>query len=42
MKTVLKKLGVSNKTSLVVTFFLSLLFMAFFVATLYMLINSAA
>ena len=42
MKAAFKKLGTLNKVTIIRTFFLSIVFMALFVATLYMLINSPA
>ncbi len=42
MKATLRKLTTPNTVSLVRNLFLSLLFMAFFVATLYFLITSPA
>ncbi|HEU0111577.1 MAG TPA: hypothetical protein VFQ73_11915 [Flavisolibacter sp.] len=42
MKAVLKRLNSLNTTSLLRNFFISILFMAFFVATLYFLITSPA
>jgi hypothetical protein len=42
MKAPLKKLLALNKTSIFRTFFVSLIFIAFFAFTLYILINSPA